>query len=107
MPLINLPQINFVDPLDQQLVQGDGRSTYKLAHVEKSAGRLAWEFWASHVLLLVVHPDFDLMNLREWRVAPCGKGSKTNSKKLDELRRKHPDLADRIDTEIEAIDLRP
>lgn len=106
MALINLPQISLVDPLDQQLVQGDGRSTYRLAHAEKSAGRLAWEFWASHVLLLVSHPDFTVTDLREWRASPCGKGTKTNGRKLDELRHKHPDLADRIDAVTAEIDLR-
>jgi hypothetical protein len=96
--LINFPEIKFVDPLDRHLVQGDGRSTYKLAHVEKSAGRIAWEFWASHVLLMVKVPEFDIAAFREWKRMPISDGArKTNGQKLDELRMKWPDLSSQID----------
>ncbi len=90
-----------VDPLDQHLVKGDGTSVYRLKVGDKGPGRLAWELWASHVLLLVKEPAFDLSQFREWCATPIGDGSrKTNAKKLAELRRKWPDLAEHIDAAL-------
>lgn len=95
------PLTGGVDPLDADLVQGDGTSTYRLNLAGRSAGRAAWEFWASHVLLMVKVPEFTLYDWREWRQQPIKDGSlKTNGAKLAELRMKHPDLSWHIDDAI-------
>ena len=92
------PLSGSVDPLDQHLVQGDGTSVYRLKVGDKGPGRLAWEFWASMVLGMVRMPDFDREAFRVWQEAPIKDGArKTNGAKLDEMRVKHPDLAERID----------
>lgn len=71
----------------------------------KSSGRLAAELWASQVLGTFKGPGFDVMAYKDWlREAATPKGTKTNAQKLEELREKHPDLADAIDTA--ASDLR-
>lgn len=94
-----------VDPADRHLVQGDGRSTYQIAVGDKGPGRLAAELWASQVMGSFKMPGFDMMTYRDWLREPCTpKGTKDNSQKLSELREKHPDLADKIDTA--AADLR-
>lgn len=90
-----------VDPADQDLVQGDGRSTYQIATSEKSSGRAAAEFWASQALLLFTSHGYDLLQYKEWKVTPCtNKGTKTNEQKLIELRDKHPDLAQKLDDAV-------
>lgn len=97
--------IDAVDPADRHLVQGDGRSTYQIAMGDKGPGRLAAELWASQVLGSFKMPGFDVMTYRDWLREPCTpQGKKDNSQKLRELREKHPDLADQIDTA--AADLR-
>lgn len=64
----------------------------------KSAGRLAAELWASNALETFKGPGFDTLAYGDWKATPCTpKGTKTNKEKLDELREKHPDLADKID----------
>ena len=90
-----------VDPADQYLVQGDGRSTYQIAHAEKSSGRIAAELWASQTLLLFTAHGYDLLQYKEWAQTPCtNKGTKTNIEKLEELREKHHDLAQKIDDAV-------
>ncbi len=94
-----------VDAADQHLVQGDGRSTYQVAHADKSSGRLAAELWASQILGMFKLPGFDVMAYRDWQREPCAlKSAKTNAQKLNEMREKHPDLTDKIDEA--AADLR-
>lgn len=101
MTLINLPQVSLIDDADAHLIKGDGRSVYQLKHAEKSPGRLASEFWASHVVLLFRAPGFDLAQFREWQQMPFRDGgSKTNAKKLADLCAKHPDLGEAIDAAI-------
>lgn len=95
-----------VDPADQALVKGGGRSTYQLKTAEKGPGRLAAELWASQAVTLFRMPDFNLLNYREWKETPCTPGGrKSNGEKLDELREKHPDLAEAIDDVV--ADLKP
>ncbi len=95
------PLTGAVDPLDADLVKGDGTSTYRLKVGDKGPGRLSWELWASHVLLLVKEPTFDLDQYREWKVTPIGDGSKkTNGMKMNNLRDKWPDLAAHIDAAL-------
>jgi hypothetical protein len=102
-PLNETPMmpIDRVDPADRDLVQGDGRSTYEIAHAEKSSGRLAAELWASQTLLLFTAPGYDLLQYKEWKHTPCtNKGTKTNYQKLMELREKHPDLVEKLDVAV-------
>ncbi len=95
------PLTGAVDPLDLHLVQGDGTSVYRLRVGDKGPGRLAWDLWALHVLLLFKEPTFDLDQFRAWCVEPIKDGSrKCNYDKLHELRTKHPDLADAIDAAL-------
>lgn len=62
----------------------------------KTSGRTMAELWASNSLALV--KTFDMLTYRDWLRTPCTpKGTKTNGEKLDELRDKHPDLAQKID----------
>lgn len=71
----------------------------------KTAGRTMAELWASNALELFKTPGFDVIAYRDWLRMPCTpKGTKSNSVKVDELREKHPDLADKIDAA--ASDLR-
>ncbi len=64
-----------------------------------TAGRTMAELWASNVLSLFQNPGFDVMAYRDWLREPATpKGTKTHADKLAELREKHPDLADKIDT---------
>ena len=92
-----------VDPLDAHLVKGDGTSTYRLKVGDKGPGRLAWELWASHVLLLVKEPTFGWGEWGEWSRMPIKDGSrKLNYNKMMELRHKHPDLAEAIDAALAA-----
>jgi hypothetical protein len=64
----------------------------------KSAGRLAAELWASNALEIIKTPGFDTLSFKDWKLQPCtNKGTKNNGQKLEELREKHPDLADKID----------
>lgn len=66
--------------------------------VLKSSGRLAAELWASQTLGIMESPGFDTLQYKDWKLQPCtSKGTKTNGQKLEELRDKHPDLADKID----------
>jgi hypothetical protein len=106
MALITVPPtIDSIDPLDQHLVQGDGTSVYRLKVGDKGPGRLAWEFWASHTLLLFKEPEFDLDQFCEWCATPIKDGArKTNGAKLHELRSKWPDLADHIDAVLDGKD---
>lgn len=93
-----------VEPGDRHLVQGDGRSTYQLAHADKSSGRLAAELWASQVLGIIATPGFDTLAFRDWKLQPCtNKGTKNNGQKLAELREKHPDLAQKIDDAADGL----
>lgn len=92
------PPPSRVDPLDQALVQGDGRTTYQLATAEKSPGRQAAELWVSQAVKLFKMPGYNLLHFREWKETPCTpQGRKNNGEKLGELREKHPDLAQAID----------
>ncbi len=103
MALINTipPLTGSVDPLDLHLVQGDGTSVYRLRVGDKGPGRLAWELWASMVLGMVRVEEFDRDAFRVWQETPIKDGStKTNGRKLDDLRIKHPDLAEQIDEVI-------
>lgn len=96
-----------VDPADQALVRnGDNRSTYQQKHAGKPPGRLAAELWASQAIGLFKMPDYNLLHYREWKETPCTPGGrKNNGDKLDELREKHPDLAQAIDDVV--ADLKP
>jgi hypothetical protein len=65
----------------------------------KSAGRQAAEKWTADQLATFKGPGFDLVAFGDWKRTPCTpKGTKTNAEKWDELREKHPDLAEQIDT---------
>lgn len=64
----------------------------------KSAGRLTAELWASNVLEILKGPGFDSLAYRDWQRETCTpKGTKTNAMRLEEIREKHPDLAQKID----------
>jgi hypothetical protein len=77
---------------------GETRSTYQIKHADKSSGRLTAELWASQVLGIIETPGFDTLSFKDWKLQPCtNKGTKNNGQKLEELREKHPDLADKID----------
>lgn len=96
--------LQHVDPADQHLVQGDGRSNYQLKTADKAPGRLAAELWASNAKTLFEQPGYTLLDYKEWKATPCtNKGTKTNDQKHAELREKHPDLADDLDTAISNI----
>lgn len=100
------PAMALVDPADRNLVKGDGRSTYQTKTAEKAPGRLAAELWASQAVTLFRMPDFNLLHYREWKeTAATPGGRKSNGEKLDELRDKHPDLAEAIDDVV--ADLKP
>lgn len=72
----------------------------------KSAGRLAAELWASQTLGTFKGPGFDTLAYRDWLRTPATpKGTKTNAMKVDELRDKHPDLADKIDEAADRLPL--
>jgi hypothetical protein len=96
--------LQHVDPADQHLIQGDGRSTYQLKTADKSPGRLAAELWASNAVLLFKQPGYSLLDYSEWKAQPCAnKGTKSNEAKLMELREKHEDLAQAIDDAVSSI----
>lgn len=85
---------------------GETRSTYEVAHADKSSGRLTAELWASQVLGILKMPGFDNLAFKDWKLQPCtNKGTKTNGDKLGELREKHPDLADKIDQAADELPL--
>lgn len=97
--------LDAVHPDDRHMVQGDGRSAYRVAADETSPGRKMAEFWASQALTLFQQPGYDILQFKEWKLQPCTpKGTKTNEQKLAELRDKHSDLAQSID---DAVDLLP
>lgn len=82
---------------DRHLISNDGRSVYQEKTGDKGPGRLAAELWASNALEVV--KGSDLVAYRDWLREPCTpQGRKDNATKLAELREKHPDLADKIDT---------
>lgn len=63
-----------------------------------TSGRTMAELWATNALGIIKGPGFDMLAYRDWLRAPCTpKGTKSNAVKLEELREKHPDLAQKID----------
>jgi hypothetical protein len=100
---------NALEQARQDIIEqngGETRSTYQIKHVDKSAGRMAAELWASQALGVLQTPGFDTLSFKDWKLQPCtNKGTKNNGQKLEELREKHPDLADKIDEAADALPL--
>lgn len=73
---------------------------------QKSSGRTMAELWATSALNVIKTPGFDNLAYKDWlREAATPKGQKTNGMKLEELREKHRDLADKIDVAADNLPL--
>lgn len=70
----------------------------------KTPSRLAAELWASNALEVFKTPGFDTLALKDWkREAASAKGKVTNGDRWDELREKHPDLAQKLDDRADLL----